>query len=125
MKTYYFEDHIKISDRKPVEGYVEAYNGENKIFEGHNLVVNAGRMAIRDFVMGNVYLFYGSDGEATISTTLHPSNTDNICKIPTKKDNNNIMSIKNNNISITRVDDEFDTTLKITINPIIGSSESI
>ena len=120
MKTYYFEDHIKISDRKPVEGYVEAYNGENKIFEGHNLVVDAGRLLIKGYMMDHLYLFYGNgDNGTTPISEEYPK--DNTCKIPTSEET----GTKENNISITRKDDGLVTTLDITITPTMGSSNSI
>ena len=125
MKTYYFEDHIKISDHKPVEGYVEAYNGENKIFEGHNLVVNSGRKLIKDYVMRGLYLFYGNSNEATKpSTDKTPDNSSVTCKIPfgTEPPNNELSS---NNISITITDDGVLVTLNIVITPTMGSSYSI
>jgi hypothetical protein len=114
MKTYYFEDHIKISDRKPVEGYVEAYNGENKIFEGHNLVVNAGRMLIKDYIMGKLYLFYGNSSDATTpGSTKEKFDKDKCCSTSDSK---------NNNITVTRSDsaDGLVVSLSIVIEPIMG-----
>ena len=121
MKTYYFEDHIKISDRKPVEGYVEAYNGENKIFEGHNLVVDAGRELVKDYIMGNLYLFYGeSDVSTTPDTTIPDSSPAATCQIPSSSEQFN-----DNNISITRTDTGLVVSLNIVINPMLGVSRSI
>ena len=125
MKTYYFEDHIKISDHKPVEGYVEAYSSENKIFEGHNLVVNSGRELIKDYIMSGLYLFYGNSDEATKpSTDKTPDNSSVTCKIPfgTEPPNN---ELSNNNISITRTDDGLVVKLNIVITPTMGNSYSI
>ena len=119
MKTYYFEDHIKISDHKPVEGYVEAYNGENKIFEGHNLVVNSGRNLIKEYIMSGLYLFYGNSNEATKpSTDKTPDDNSPTCQIPSGSES------FNNNISITRTDssDGLVVTLNIVIEPTMGSS---
>lgn len=117
MKTYYFEDHIKISDRKPVEGYVEAYNGENKIFEGHNLVVNSGRILIKDYIMGNLHLFYGSNSDGTNpDSTLGTIDDNKTCLISIGTDNN---------ISVTKKDDGLVVSLNIVIEPKMGGSDSI
>ena len=122
MKTYYFEDHIKISDRKPVEGYVEAYNGENKIFEGHNLVVNSGRELIKNYITSNLFLFYGnSDRATTPDSSITADIVENSCPLP----GNNKEPISNN-ISITISNDGgLAVTLNIVINPIMGESYSI
>ena len=125
MKTYYFEDHIKISDHKPVEGYVEAYSCENKIFEGHNLVVNRGRKLIKDHIMSGLYLFYGSNSESTKpSTDKTPDDNSPTCQIPSGSESPN-NELSSNNISITRTDDGLVVTLTIVITPTVGNSYSI
>jgi hypothetical protein len=49
-KTYYFEEHVGFSDKKPVKGVVSAFHNDNKIFEGDNLVVDTGRVFLRDYM---------------------------------------------------------------------------
>ena len=58
-KTYYFEDHFGVSEKKPVRGLVTGHVNGSEVFNGENLVVDSGRLYMMNHIGDRLTIFWG------------------------------------------------------------------